>query len=81
MSRALEHPTPPRLPALFLDGVIILPALQLSIPIPEDVAQPLVKLVQNSEYPIIGVFPLPAAGQPPTQWGCGTSPRYVLLRS
>lgn len=81
MSRVLEHPTPPRLPALFLDGVIILPALQLSIPISEDVAQSLVKLVQNSEYPILGVFPLPAAGQLPTQWGCGTFSRYVLFGS
>lgn len=71
MAHNLEHPTPPRLPSLFLQNVVVLPALQLSFPIFDDVAHPIVKLMLNSECPIIGVFPLSSAGQPPSEWGCG----------
>ncbi|KAF8305834.1 ATP-dependent protease La [Clavulina sp. PMI_390] len=70
MSRVLDHPTPPRLPTLFLDNIAILPALQLSVPIPEDIARAIAKHVQASEYPMLGVFPLPGPGKPPLRSGC-----------
>lgn len=73
MARRLEHPTPPTLHCLFLQGTIILPALQMTLPVSDDVARPLIKLIQTSEYPMVGVFPLSPTGQAQHQWGCGSS--------
>lgn len=71
MARRVEHPTPSQLHCLFLQGVVILPALQITFPVSNELAQPLVKLVQQLDYPIIGVFPLPAGDRPYSRYGCG----------
>ena len=71
MTRRVEHPTPPQLHCLFLQGTVIFPALQITIPISEELAQPVAKLVQTLDFPVIGVFPLSASGQPSSTCGCG----------
>jgi hypothetical protein len=71
MSRRVEHPTPPQLHCLFLQGTVIFPALQITLPISDELARPIVKLVQTLDFPIIGVFPLSTSGPPYSRCGCG----------
>ncbi|KAF8331857.1 Lon protease C-terminal proteolytic domain-containing protein [Cantharellus anzutake] len=66
-----EHPRPPTLPVLFLPSpAVVLPALTVTVPITDDILRPLVKLVQQSDYPILGVFPFLGNDAPIHEWGC-----------
>lgn len=77
MAKNIDGPLPALLPLLALPHPhILLPALQLTIPISNDLVRPLVSIVRSSEHPIIAVVPLqPAQGQGNGEyheWGCGT---------
>src|SRR5258707_106018 len=71
-ARRLEHPRPSSLPVLFLPSpALVLPALMITVSTTDDLVRPLVKLAQQSESPILGVFPFLGDDTPIHEWGCG----------
>ena len=66
---------PATLPVLFLSAPnVLLPSLQITIPIANNAVRPLMKLAQDADGPEVGVFPVNDASDKPAlvhTWGCG----------